>query len=97
MMRGFVIVLAALLAGCGGHANVQANSSNVSAGGSVNIPGRSTMGTLLSIVFLGGVSYESERGTPRSAHVPDLDPSRRVVEQDCTKSIEDTSANLKCR
>jgi hypothetical protein len=86
-----------LLSGCGGHANVQANSSSVSAGGSVNIPGRSTMGTLFSIVFLGGVSYERERVTQRSARVPDLDPSRRVIEQDCTKPIEDSSANLKCR
>ena len=97
MIRRLAVALAVLLSGCGGHANVQANSSNGSAGGSVNIPGRSTVGTLFSIVFLGGVSYESERGAPRSAHVPDLDPSRRVVERDCTKPIEDTSANLKCR
>ena len=97
MIRGFAFVLAVLLSGCGGHASVQANSNNVSAGSSVNISGRSTMGTLFSIVFLGGVSYESERRTSRSAQVPDLDPSRRVVEQDCTKPIEDTSANLKCR
>ena len=97
MIRGFAVALALLLSGCGGHANVQANSSNGSAGGSVNFPGRSTVGTLLSIVFLGGVSYESERGAPRSAQVPELDPSRRIVEQDCTKPIEDSSANLKCR
>ena len=97
MIRGLAVAFAMLLSGCGGHANVQANSSNGSAGGSVNIPGRSTMGTLFSIVFLGGVSYESERVTQRSAQVPDLDPSRRVIEQDCTKPIEDSSANLKCR
>jgi len=26
-----------------------------------------------------------------------LDPDRRVLEQDCTKPIEDPSANLRCR
>jgi hypothetical protein len=97
MTRGIAVALAALLAGCGGHANVQANSGNVSGGGAVNIPGRSTMGTLFSIVFLAGVSYEGDRATPRSAQAPEPDPSRRVVVQDCTKPIEDSSANLKCR
>jgi hypothetical protein len=29
--------------------------------------------------------------------LPELDPKRRVVEQDCSKPIEDPSANLKCR
>jgi len=49
-------------------------------------------------VFLAGVSYESDRDVARqSTPVPDLDPSRRVLEQDCTKAIEDWSANLKCR
>jgi uncharacterized protein YcfL len=28
---------------------------------------------------------------------PELAPSRRVNEQDCTKPIQDWSANLKCR
>jgi len=55
------------------------------------------MSALFSAVFLGGVSYESERQAPRSAREPAPDPSRRVVEQDCTKPIEDRSANLKCR
>ena len=97
MIRGFALVLALLLAGCGGNAYVQANSSNVSTSGSVNFPGRSTMNALFSAVFLAGVSYESDRDAPRSAQVPDPDPSRRVHEQDCTKPIEDWSANLKCR
>ena len=97
MMHGFAVALAVLLAGCSGQANVQAYSSNASAGAAVNFPGRSTMSALFSAVFLGGVSYESERGAPRSAQAPGLDPSRRVVEQDCTRPIEDWSGNLRCR
>ena len=99
MNRGMTaVVLAVLLAGCGGNANVQANSNNGSASGSVSFPGRSSLGTLLSIVFLAGVSYESDRADQQlSARVPELDPSRRVVEHDCTRPIEDWSANLRCR
>ena len=32
-----------------------------------------------------------------SRQAPDMDGSRRVHEQDCTKPIKDWSANLKCR
>ena len=109
MIAGAAFALAAVLAGCGGSANVQANSNNGAASGSVSFPGRTSLGTLLSIVFLAGVSYESDREMARSGRVPygahspypdrapDLDPSRRVVEHDCTRQIEDWSANLKCR
>jgi hypothetical protein len=99
---------ALLLAGCGGQSYVQVNSNNVSTSGastgvSARFPGSSTMAALFSMVFLAGVSYEGERGMPRSAHEPYLahalepDPARRVAVQDCTKPIEDWSANLKCR
>lgn len=98
MNAGVGFALVAMLAGCGGNANVQASSSNGSASGSVSFPGRSSLGTLLSIVFLAGVSYESDRtAPPHSAPVPALDPSRRVIEHDCTRPIEDWSANLRCR
>lgn len=102
MIRGLVFSLALLAAGCGGHSNVQLSSSGspstgVSTGGSVHVQGHSTFGALLAIGILGGVSYESDREMPPSVRVPELDPSRRVVEQDCSKPIEDWSANLRCR
>ena len=97
MIAGIAAALAVSLAGCGGNANVQANSNNGSASGAVSFPGRTSFGTLLSLIFLAGVSYESVRMTPRSGPVPDLDPARRVVEHDCTRPIEDWSANLRCR
>jgi hypothetical protein len=34
---------------------------------------------------------------PKTSGRFELDPNRRVVEQDCSKPIEDPSANLKCR
>ena len=47
----------------------------------------------------GGTTY---RANPFAAitptqPAPELDPSRRVHEQDCSKPIKDWSANLKCR
>jgi hypothetical protein len=96
MMRTLALSLVMLLAGCGGQSNVQVNSNGGSTS-SATIPGYSRVGTLLSIVLLTGLAHESEREMPPSVRVPDLDPLRRVVEHDCTRPIEDWSANLKCR
>lgn len=96
------IFLVFCIAGCGGNSYVQAASSGspstgVSTGGSVNVQGRSTFGALLAIGVLAGASYGSDRGMSPSARAPELDASRRVLEQDCTKPIVDGSANLRCK
>lgn len=48
-------------------------------------------GTILGVGVL-GVVFGSEQRKP-----PELDPSRPVHEQDCTKAPENTGANLRCR
>jgi hypothetical protein len=123
-MRGIVVLLALLAAGCGGDSYVRLSSSGspttgvstgISTGGSVYVQGStssSTFAALLAIGILAGASYASDqrqqgigmsyRGSPfmaggRSVPVPELDATRRVNEQDCSKPIEDWSANLKCK
>jgi len=43
----------------------------------------------------GGGGGGRERIDPR--HVPPLDPERKVSEQDCTKPIDLTAGNLRCK
>jgi hypothetical protein len=43
----------------------------------------------------GGGGGGRERIDPR--HVPPLDPERKVSEQDCTKPVDLTRGNLKCK
>ena len=86
-----VLLFSILTASC-------ANTSvQVSGGGPVptaSAPGSSALGVLMLFGF--AASYESSSGSARMPVAP-LDPSRRVLEADCTKPIEDWSANLKCR
>jgi len=116
-MRGLALSFALLIAGCGGHSNVQLASSGspstgVSTGGSVHVQGRSTFAALLAIGILAGASYASDRdyesagmqhrSSPfmpmqRDLPVPELDATRTVNEQDCSRPIENRSANLKCK
>ncbi|MEO8145848.1 MAG: hypothetical protein ABI654_16690, partial [Betaproteobacteria bacterium] len=84
-----------------GNSNVQFGSNTtpaggVSTGGAVQAQGQSTLGILIAIGILMGVSYASDRQLPDDP-VPPMDGNRSVNEQDCTKPIVDRSANLRCR
>ena len=85
------LAFALCAAGCGGGSYVQAGST-------VNVQGTSALGALIAIGVLGGYAYESERqmgGASRPA--PPMEASRTVQEQDCSRPIENRTANLKCR
>lgn len=101
------LVLVFLLAGCT-HASVQMNSgggvtttgASVSAGYSGH--GSAALWALIGIGLVaaeyGGNSAARERGLePGRAGERTLDAARQVNEVDCTKPIENWSANLKCR
>lgn len=94
--------LALAAAGCGGHSNVQFSSSGspstgVSSGGSVRVQGGTTVGVLFAIAVLAGASHRGDQGEAPAQRAPDMEPARRVGLQDCTRPIEDPTANLKCR
>jgi hypothetical protein len=105
--RGLAFAAAFLLAGCGGNSNVQ-----VSGGGpqpTVSAQGNTPLGRLVLIGVIAAVGYESYKDgvyyranpfdaiQPARPAPPPLDASRRVLEVDCSKPIEDWSANLRCR
>ena len=89
-MKLRMILFTLFIAGCS-HGGGTAISSS-SAGLSVQASG-STAAALIGLGIAGAVIYRSEA----SGRAPELAPVRRVNEQDCTRPIEDISANLKCR
>ena len=101
MIRAIALALALLLAGCSGHSNVQLSSATtpaggVSTGGSVQAQGQSTLGVLIAIGVLMGLSYAGDWQQPGDG-AASMDAKRIVNEQDCTKPIVDWSVNLRCR
>jgi len=106
-MRIFAVVIAMLAAGCA-HTSVQLNSGggtttptgSVSAGYSGH--GSPAVWALIGIGLIaaeyGGSRAARERGLePERPSERKLDASRVVNEVDCTKPIENWSANLKCK
>jgi hypothetical protein len=86
-----------------------AGSGGLSVG--LKIQAGSTAAALIAIGILAGAAYsESWQGGTRyranpflaldplaGEPAPPMDESRRVSEQDCTRPLEDPSANLRCR
>jgi len=91
----WIVPICILIAGCS-HGTTSGGTaiSSSSAGLSVQATG-SSAAALIGLGIAGAVIYRSEAsGTERA---PELAPVRKVNEQDCTRPIEDLSANLKCR
>src|SRR6266478_2600680 len=102
-MKLRMILFTVFIAGCshgqvqfsGGAASTTSGGtaiSSSSAGLNVQASG-STAAALIGLGIAGAVIYRSEA----SDRAPELAPVRKVNEQDCTRPIEDISANLKCR
>jgi hypothetical protein len=93
----------------GGSATVQPTTTTFSGGTIYYSSTSASAGAVaLAIGFLGFAlhgdsgSYYRVNANPfaaitPTAALPELDPERRVNEQDCTRPIEDTSANLRCK
>jgi hypothetical protein len=96
----WLIPLAFLVAGCSGHTHSSVTFGAVSvSGGSVHthIEGAAGLAALLGIAVVAS-AVESERGvygTDRRA--PEMAADRRVSEQDCTKPIDFSLGNIRCK
>lgn len=95
-------VAAALLialgtAGCAGNSNLVIGSTGSSAP-FISVEGSSTtVSSLLTLMMLLNASRLGDQVGPAMPPAPAMDASRRVLDQDCTRPIEDWSANLRCR
>jgi hypothetical protein len=75
------VVLCALLAGCTAH---------------IHVEGGRSLAALVGLSYLAAAAYSEEGGSP-SREAPQLDPERRVSEQDCSKPIDYTLGNIRCK
>ena len=97
-MRSILLVI--LVTGCSAHTHVSVNAGNSNSGVFVHADGGTALAALLGLSVLFG-SYAVERGseipTASSQYVPELDPGRKVSEQDCTKPVDYTLGNIRCK
>jgi hypothetical protein len=103
-MKLWMIVFTVFIAGCshgqlqfnGGAASTTSGGSAISsssAGLKVQVSG-STAAALIGLGIIAAGMYDMERYRSQPA---ELSPTRLISEQDCTKPIDWTRGNLKCR
>ena len=95
-----LLPLVLLVGGCAGHTQSSVGFGSVSTHGSVHahVSGGSGLAAVLaaSILAAGVIEYERERAelaAPGAA----MDTGRRVSEQDCTKPIDYSLGNIRCK
>ena len=89
-----------LLVGCGGHTHSSVSFGSVSTHGSVHahVHGGSGLAAVLAVSVLAGSIIEYERGGAAGRPSPvQMDPARKVSEQDCTKPVDYSLGNIRCK
>lgn len=87
-----LVLLCVLLAGC----SAQVRSGSADSGVFVQLDGGRGLATALGLSMLAAGIHGAEWGAPSRA-VPELDPTRRVSEQDCSKPVDYTLGNIRCK
>ena len=68
-------------------------------GCTVHVHTGSDFPVVVGVAVLAAIAYTSERdgGVLDPRAVPELDPSRKINEQDCTKPVDWSVGNLRCK
>jgi len=90
-----------LLAGCSNTAWKLSGGQPPPVNSNVQVHGGSGLAAVLSISILAAGVYEVARSgallAPDNSRPPDMAPDRKVSEQDCTKPIDYTLGNIRCK
>ena len=97
-MKALLVALV-LLAGCAGHAHTTVGGSSSQGGLHAHIEGGRGLAALLGLSILAAGIVESERSgyAEETRDPPPMADDRRVSEQDCTKPIDYTLGNIRCK
>ena len=65
----------------------------------MHVEGGGELALLLGIALVTAGAYESEYtdGITSTRAVPELDPTRKVSEQDCTQPLDYSLGNIRCK
>jgi hypothetical protein len=97
-MRALLLVL--LLTGCSNTAWRLSAGTPPPVNSTVRVHSSGGLAAVLGLTILAAGAYEvvrSDLSLGTSSRVPDMAPDRKVSEQDCTKPIDYTLGNIRCK
>jgi hypothetical protein len=95
-----LIALLALLAGCSNTAwHLSAGTPHVHS--NVQVHAGSGLAAALGLSILAAGAYEGSRGglffANDTSRPPEMDPNRKISEQDCSKPLDYSLGNIRCK
>jgi hypothetical protein len=100
-MRWFPLAFVALAAGCSSHTAWQVSAGNPHVASQVQVHGGSGLATAFGLTILAASVYEVTRSgvwfASESSRPPDMAPDRKVSEQDCSKPLDYSLGNIRCK
>lgn len=98
-MKGLIALLA-LLAGCSNTA-WQLSAGTPPVHSNVQVHAGSGLAAALGLSILAAGAYEASRGglflANDTSRPPEMDPNRKISEQDCSKPLDYSLGNIRCR
>lgn len=96
----WVIALVALVAGCSNTAwQLSAGTPHVNS--NVQVHGSSGLATVFGLSILAAGVYEMSRGglsfASDTSRPPEMAPDRKIGEQDCSKPLDYSLGNIRCK
>ncbi len=93
------LALLVLLAGCSSHTawQVSAGTPNPNLAGQVQVSAGSGLATLFGLTILAAGAYETTRGGSAYSGKSEMAPDRKVSEQDCSKPLDYSLGNIRCK
>ena len=100
-MKGLLLTVL-LLAGCGSHTAWHASAGQPHPNPHAQLSGVAAVAFIGLAVIANGSTYDDARGAPLTSvgdqrRVPEMAPDRKVSEQDCTKPLDYTLGNIRCK
>jgi hypothetical protein len=99
-MRGALFGLV-LLSGCGSHTAWHASAGQPHPNPQAQLGGAAAV-ALIGLAVIANSTYDDARATPftglgEQRRAPDMAPDRKISEQDCTKPLDYTLGNIRCK
>jgi hypothetical protein len=97
------VALLVLLTGCSSHTawQVSTGTPNPNPAAQVHVSGSSDLAALFGLALFAGGAYEMMRSgwsfAGESSRPPQMAPDRKVSEQDCSKPLDYTLGNIRCK
>ena len=91
-----------LVAGCSSHTAWHASAGQPHPNPHAQLSGAAAVAFIGLAVIAGSTYYDDERSTPLTGlgdlrRVPEMAPDRKISEQDCTKPLDYTLGNIRCK